>query len=203
MKKCKYAKNYKGIHPPRCDGGNGCDACRKKYLAKHSRDLPPFEPTSDFAVISIKRGRDGMKKLVEKNVEVEVTITGRISGVWGKDDGIDREFSLDINSLKLGKAVLVPKDKLGRRYALAAEVKPGDKLQLDGDFTCCKKNAVVTVKRNTKSVRGCPDAAKPTGIGSLYFNCGEGKHFLDSQLGFTPETEGALVGLYPMSKRKK
>ena len=27
MKKCKNAENYKGIHPPKCNGGNGCDTC--------------------------------------------------------------------------------------------------------------------------------------------------------------------------------
>lgn len=202
MKKCKYAKNYKAKHPPRCDGGNGCDACREKYLSLHPQQLP-FEPTSDFAVIGIKRGRKAMAALMAKNIEVEVTLTGRIRGIWGRDDGIDQEFSLDIDSFTPGKAVLVPKDKLGRRWALAADVKPGDKLQLDADFTCCKKNAVVTVKRNTKPVRGYPDAAKLTGIGSLYFNCGDGKHFLDGQLGNTSETEGALVGCYLLPVRKK
>lgn len=31
MTKCKNASRYKGIHPPRCDGGRGCIACWDKY----------------------------------------------------------------------------------------------------------------------------------------------------------------------------
>ena len=27
MKACSYASKYKGIKPPRCDGGDICDAC--------------------------------------------------------------------------------------------------------------------------------------------------------------------------------
>lgn len=200
MKKCKHAKNYKGIHPPRCDSGNGCDACRAKYAKKHDRDLPPFEPTSTFAVISIKRGREGLKKLVDQNVEVEVTITGRISRVWGDDDGIDREFSLDINSLKLGKAVLVPKDKTGRRYALAKHVLAGDKLQCDSGFDCLPAGAIRVVKFDAKKTH-------ITGLSGYYINCNDKavkhRHYLDGQLGYTPETEGALVGLYPVPVRKK
>ena len=28
---CKYATQYKGIYPPRCNKGNPCQVCRDKY----------------------------------------------------------------------------------------------------------------------------------------------------------------------------
>ena len=28
LKDCGNSKNYKGIRPPRCNDGKGCDACR-------------------------------------------------------------------------------------------------------------------------------------------------------------------------------
>jgi len=40
MKECKNAKHYKGICPPKCDGGKGCDACRAIFqsLCHHPVD---------------------------------------------------------------------------------------------------------------------------------------------------------------------
>ncbi len=34
--KCKYVKRYKGIHKPRCCGGDGCQACWDKYKVKNN-----------------------------------------------------------------------------------------------------------------------------------------------------------------------
>ena len=31
MKRCRNAKKYKGLKPPRCDGYRGCDACREIF----------------------------------------------------------------------------------------------------------------------------------------------------------------------------
>jgi len=36
--------------------------------------------------------------------------------------------------------------------------------------------------------------------GELFVCCADGEHRLDGQLGYTPETEGAYVGLYPVTK---
>jgi len=33
MKKCSYADKYKAIYPPRCNGGDPCDACVAKWEA--------------------------------------------------------------------------------------------------------------------------------------------------------------------------
>jgi NTP pyrophosphatase (non-canonical NTP hydrolase) len=40
MKKCKSANRYKGIRPPRCNGGNPCDTCKAKY--KEASPVPAF-----------------------------------------------------------------------------------------------------------------------------------------------------------------
>lgn len=32
IKKCKSYSKYKGLKPPRCGGGAGCDACFRKYI---------------------------------------------------------------------------------------------------------------------------------------------------------------------------
>lgn len=34
MQKCRDADRYDGLHPPRCDGGRGCEACRIKYQGR-------------------------------------------------------------------------------------------------------------------------------------------------------------------------
>lgn len=34
MQKCKLSNDYKGASAPRCNGGEGCDACNQKYLSR-------------------------------------------------------------------------------------------------------------------------------------------------------------------------
>lgn len=36
MKKCGYTKRYLGRFKPKCNKGQGCDACNAKYLKKHT-----------------------------------------------------------------------------------------------------------------------------------------------------------------------
>lgn len=31
MLKCKNFESYKAIYPPRCNGGNPCEACKQKW----------------------------------------------------------------------------------------------------------------------------------------------------------------------------
>lgn len=38
MEACKQWKRYKGVHPPRCDGGRGCDRCRAIYQNERNRE---------------------------------------------------------------------------------------------------------------------------------------------------------------------
>lgn len=102
---------------------------------------------------------------------------------------------MDITSFKVGKPVLTPKDKIGRRWAMANSIVVGDKLQCDAGFTCLPANAIRRVKF---------DASKPSegGIGGYYVTCNDKaahcRHYLSGQLGYTPETKGALVGFYPV-----
>jgi hypothetical protein len=53
-----------------------------------------------------------------------------------------------------------------RRYAKLSELKEGDKIELDGDFTCQRKGVHFVHKDEH---------------GGLYFNCREGRHLLDGQ----------------------
>lgn len=57
-------------------------------------------------------------------------------------------------------------DASHRPYAKLSELKPGDEIELDDDFTCHKRG-IVTIKARTDGV--------------LYFNCDEGEHRLDGQ----------------------
>lgn len=34
MIKCRYADQYKAIHPPRCNGGDPCDVCAEKWTMR-------------------------------------------------------------------------------------------------------------------------------------------------------------------------
>ena len=31
MIKCRHAKEYKAVHPPKCNGGRGCEECNQKW----------------------------------------------------------------------------------------------------------------------------------------------------------------------------
>jgi hypothetical protein len=76
------------------------------------------------------------------------------------------------------------KDMNGQTWAHEDSVREGHKLTTDGGFTCIAEHQTCTVK------------AEPCLIGfaSLYFDCANGQHFLDGQVG----EDGELVGLYPV-----
>lgn len=56
----------------------------------------------EFAVVSVKAGRHTICKLVGDHrgdgVKVPVTLTGYLTYAWGRDDGIDQEFAMDVES---------------------------------------------------------------------------------------------------------
>lgn len=68
------------------------------------------------------------------------------------------------------------------KYAKPAEVKCGCKLRTDGGFTCIGEGEIVEVKEG----KGYDGAVE------LYFNCAEGKHYLDGQ--YSAETD-EYIGL--------
>lgn len=55
MKKCGYAKKFRGTRVPKCDKGQGCDACWEKWQAKHP-DLGLWPGSSTAAgMVNIER----------------------------------------------------------------------------------------------------------------------------------------------------
>jgi hypothetical protein len=140
------------------------------------------------AIVGVSAGCAALEAVTKRNFEIPITLTGRITGPWGDYDGIDQDFEVDVIDFKIGNPVRVPKDKLGRPWALAKNVVAGDKLQCDAGFTCIKPNAIKTVRFNPK--QPASDA--------YYITCDDGRHYLNGQLGYTPETKGAYVGLYPV-----
>lgn len=70
-------------------------------------------------------------------------------------------------------------DSNGRPWAKLSEIKPGDKLQADGGFTCIPEEAIQVVK---------------SGPDGLYVNCVSEKHLLSSQV--SEENGDSLIGLY-------
>lgn len=73
------------------------------------------------------------------------------------------------------------KDKFGRAYAKVSDVKEGDRLEVDGDFTCMKNGSVYTV---------CKDES------GLFVLCKAGGHYLDGQIEGVG-VEAFYMGLYP------
>lgn len=79
-----------------------------------------------------------------------------------------------------------PADLIGRPWANEATLKAGDYVKTDDGFTCMREGEVKEVHANTE--------------GELFVCCADGEHHLCGQLGYTPETKGAYVGLYPATK---
>jgi hypothetical protein len=79
-------------------------------------------------------------------------------------------------------------DKQGRAYAHMSELTAGDRVTVDGDFTCLRPWSQHSVEQDEHGlfVR-CdgPDGERPAG---------SEKHYLDGQLA---EHGDALVGVYP------
>ena len=68
-----------------------------------------MEIKSTFAILDVKAGRSALNKHFSKRpalgvcppaMRIPVTITGYIDGIWGADDGVSREFSVTVQSVK-------------------------------------------------------------------------------------------------------
>ena len=148
--------------------------------------------TSEFALLDIMQGRSPMAKLCITGHRIPVTISGWISagkGGIGSDDGVSREFAMEVSAVELGEPEYVPLDKLGRPWALASHLSPGDFLECDGGFSCLEAGSHLEVKRD----RG------QTGVASLYVMCADGKHFVCGALGEKKNSD-ALIGFYRVKK---
>lgn len=160
--------------------------------------------TSSFALLDVMKGRAALEKVVAAGYKIPVYITGYIqngaSGVGG-DDGVSREFSIDVEAVVMEDPIFVPTDTHGRPWALVDDLKAGDKITLDGGFTC------LSIEDQKK-----PRTVKEDKDGQLYFSCcGDGhdgsppdgarakqKHHLEGQLG----EHGEYIGVYKVTSRK-
>lgn len=72
-------------------------------------------PTSNFALVSIQRCRKALAKRVDAGEHFPITLRGKITGVWGGDDGIDQEFQIEVETV----SVREPRKAVRARLALA------------------------------------------------------------------------------------
>ena len=156
-------------------------------MSKKVPTLPTI--TSTFALLDVQKGRAPLKKVVGAGYRIPVHVFGYIQngeGGVGHDDGVSREFSIDVESVVMRDPEFVPADSIGRPWALQDALAAGDKITLDSGFGYAEAHKPRKVKADTD--------------GELYFNCecGEGrrqKHYLSGQLG----KHGEYVGVYKVS----
>jgi hypothetical protein len=77
------------------------------------RPLDTSKLTSTFAILDVKGGRHALAKHFKDRprtgpcpaeLRVPVTIHGTIDGVWGHDDGVSIEFSVDVTKLEFANS---------------------------------------------------------------------------------------------------
>lgn len=56
---------------------------------------------SGFAVLDITDGRNELLEYLNKHGDCDVVIKGKITGAWGNDDGISREFEVQVNGVDI------------------------------------------------------------------------------------------------------
>lgn len=70
--------------------------------------IKDFKLSSKYALLVIENGRKDLEKHFAKRpplgkcpeeLKIPVTITGYINGVWGDDDGISQEFSVEVETI--------------------------------------------------------------------------------------------------------
>jgi len=80
----------------------------------HNTTPEEIKVTSDFALIDIKAGRAKVAKVLGEDWKVvgskpthkiPITLKGFIVEQYSADDGVSREFAVDVTSVKLGKPV--------------------------------------------------------------------------------------------------
>lgn len=94
----------RGTRPVRVVAGRG---------NKMGDGMTEISVTSDFAILDIKSGRAKVSKALggnwEENIpshhKIPVTIKGYIVAQYSGDDGVSREFKIDVSTVKLGKPV--------------------------------------------------------------------------------------------------
>ncbi len=61
---------------------------------------------SDFALLDVKQGRGALFKALgytgrSDAAPIPVTITGFLVGAWGDDDGVSREFEVEVTGVQI------------------------------------------------------------------------------------------------------
>jgi hypothetical protein len=71
-------------------------------------DLKPIK--SDTAILDVTKGRKALYRHVGNTPlgtdfpnRIPVTIAGYIVGAWGNDDGVSREFQVNVETVTIGK----------------------------------------------------------------------------------------------------
>ncbi len=91
-------------------------------------------------------------------------------------------------------------DLYGRPYAKVGQLKAGNIVVVDGGFTC---NRPYTRRRVMEDGDGLfIKCAGATEIETDKLKRFKDKHYLDGQIGYTPDTEGEYVGIYLASMLK-
>lgn len=142
--------------------------------------LLPRKLSSAFALLDIQIGREKIAKLVEQGYVIPFTVSGYIQADSRafNDDGQSIEFGADVEELILTEPVR-------REFASLASLAEGDVVELDGGFTC------VTKAQCKARTLGRDDVG-------LYFECKEGKHYLDGQ---TDDDSDKVVGVYTKKRQ--
>ena len=55
---------------------------------------------SQFAILDVKAGRQALKARVEAGQRISVVIRGVIDAIHSQDDGVSREFSIEVESVE-------------------------------------------------------------------------------------------------------
>lgn len=62
-----------------------------------------------LAVVSIGKGRAAIRKMIDRGDRVTITITGQLVCEWGRDDGTDQEFEMEVTSAKVRAGRIKPR----------------------------------------------------------------------------------------------
>lgn len=87
----------------------------------------------------------------------------------------------------------------GREWAKLSDLKPGDYLEADGDFTCIANGKFVEVIDGTNFLAkflNWWNGDKPSKY-HFYVHCDDGRHYLDGQL--SDKDHDHLVGLWKVT----
>ncbi|MBZ9894206.1 hypothetical protein LB545_07595 [Mesorhizobium sp. BR1-1-6] len=68
-----------------------------------ARKTATISISSDFAILDVKAGREALNRLLNEDgrVVIPVLIHGFITNAWGNDDGVSREFQVEVKRVEV------------------------------------------------------------------------------------------------------